>query len=175
VASKPGGNGSTAQAHGPRRTPSSPPRCRRCLIGTAAFTAHHASIRNSGPRASRWDATALPGSCAVQTSRPRPDGGSGLAATAPARPPKSRRICCSRSSAQQRPTAAGPVTSLTSAPQKVGGIWPCRTNRCAQPTGSTCTAAAWSAAPWAPPWRPPWCWKPSTGPWGTARSNPINF
>ncbi len=43
------------------------------------------------------------------------------------------RTCCSKSSAQPILTAAGPVTSPTSAPPRAGGPWP---------FGSTCTAAA---------------------------------
>jgi hypothetical protein len=66
------------------------------------------------------------------------------------------------------PTAAGPVTSLTSEQRLVGGTWRCRTDRCAGQTGSTCTAAASSAGLLAPPWRPRRCWRSSTGPWGTA-------
>ena len=102
----------------PGRTQPSRPRCRRCLIGTAASTAHHASIRSSGPLASKWVATALPGACAVQRSRPRPDAGSGLAGTQATGPVVSPRTCCCKSSAQQLPTAAGQVTSPTSAPRR---------------------------------------------------------
>ena len=137
----------------------------RCLIGTAASTGHHASIRSSGLLVSRWAATALPGSCVVQRSRPRPDAGSDLVATTAGRPLGSRRTCCCRSSAQQPPTAAGTVTSPTSEPQQAGDTWR---------SGSIYTAAAWSAGPSAPRWRPRWCWRPSTGPSVTARWNPIN-
>jgi len=74
------------------------------------------------PLASRWAVTALPASYAIQRSRPRSDGGSGLAGTQATEQVVWPRTCCSESSAQQRPTAAGPVTSPTSAPQRAGGI-----------------------------------------------------
>ena len=93
------------------------PRCRKCLKVTGASTAHHASIRSSGPQASRWAVTVLSGSCAAPRSKPRPAAGSDPAATVDTRPLEWLRTCC-RSSAQPPQTSAGPKRSPTAAPRR---------------------------------------------------------
>jgi len=56
----PSGNGIRTRPHESRKMQASRPLRRRCLMFAAVSTAHHASIMNFGPTASRWAAIGLP-------------------------------------------------------------------------------------------------------------------
>jgi transposase-like protein len=96
----------------------------------AAITAavHHASIRSSGPLASRWAATAVPDDALLSAH------GHDQTRFRPCRNPGNRANGAAESLQQQEfspaaPTAAGPMTPPTSAPQQAGDTCLSRVNQ----------------------------------------------